>query len=254
LFLALAGCDVNIHEGKASVGVFSAEATEEWTHQYPLAADGLFEIVNMNGPIVISPGGAGTVEVHASARAKTISDAGARDILAKGKIQEISEPGRVHIESVVPRGIPPGGSFVVSYDVRIPPGARVDVSSTNGSVKASGLDGKVKATAINGKVELENMGGAIDGVVANGSMTVHLSRVTAPVRLEVTNGSLVLDLPATTKANLSARVINGAFGVSGLTVAQPTGRRIKELETQLNGGGPEVATRVTNGRLSIEGK
>ena len=85
-------------------------------------------------------------------------------------------------------------------------------------------------------------------------MTVRLSRVTAPVRLEVTNGSLMLDLPATTKANLSARVINGAFGVSGLSVAQPTGRRIKELETPLNGGGPEVATRVTNGRLSIEGK
>jgi hypothetical protein len=254
LLLALAGCDVNIHEGKASVGVFSAEANEEWTHHYALTADGVVEIVNINGPIVISTGAAGTVEVHASAMAKTISDAGARDILAKGKIQEISEPARVHIETVPPPGMPPGGSYVISYDVRIPPAARADISSTNGLVKGSGLDGKVKITAISGKVELEDMGGGIDGVVANGSMTVRMNRVTAAVRLEVTNGSLVLDLPAATKANLSARVINGALGVSGLIVPQPTGRRIKELETLLNGGGPEVSTRVTNGRLSIEGK
>jgi hypothetical protein len=37
-------------------------------------------------------------------------------------------------------------------------------------------------------------------------------------------------------------------------VEQPTGRRIKNLDAVLNGGGPEISTRVTNGRLSIEGK
>src|SRR5438045_9487995 len=92
LTLALAGCDVNIHEGKASVGVSSAESTQEWTHQYPLSADGVVEIVNINGPVQITAGSAGTVAVHATATAKTLTEAGAKDILKKGQIKEISEP------------------------------------------------------------------------------------------------------------------------------------------------------------------
>ena len=245
-------CDVNIHEGKASVGVFSAQATDEWTHHYPLTGDGLVEVVNINGPIDITAGAAGTVDVHAMITAKTLTEAGARDILSKGKIQEIAEASRVYVETMMPRGI--HGSYVVHYEVRVPPGSRTDVSTTSGSLNVSGLDAKLKATAVNGKVELENISGGVDGVVANGSLTARLSRVTAPVRLEVTNGRLALEIPATTKANLSARVVNGGLSVSGLPVEEPTGRRIRNLETVLNGGGPEIYLRTTNGRISIEGK
>jgi hypothetical protein len=245
-------CDVNIREGKASVGMFSAEATDEWTHHYPLAGDGLVEVVNINGPVEVTPGADGIVDVHATIIAKTLTEAGARDILSRGRIQEIAEPGRVHIETIMPRGI--RGSYVAHYEVKVPPGSRTDVSTTNGALKASGLDGKLKASTVNGKVTLEDIGGSLDGVVANGSLTVRFSRVAAPVRLEVTNGSLVIEIPATTKATLSARVVNGALGISGLPVDEPTGRRIRNLETLLNGGGPEVTARVTNGRMTIAGK
>jgi hypothetical protein len=42
--------------------------------------------------------------------------------------------------------------------------------------------------------------------------------------------------------------------VTGLTTQEATGRRIRNLESVLNGGGPEIDVRVTNGRLTIEGK
>ena len=252
LSLALAGCDVKIREGKASMDMVSAEATDEWTHQYPLSVGGLVEIVNFGGAVIMTQGTGNTVEVHALAKARTLTDAGARDILTKAKIQEVSQPDLLHIETVMPRGI--HGSYIVNYDVRVPPGSRTDVSTTNGTIKMTALDGKAKATAINGKVELQDIRGSIDSVVANGSLTAHLSRITAPVRLEITNGSMILQMPSDSKVNLSARVINGTLGVSGLTVDQPTGRRIRTLEALLNGGGPEVSARVTNGRLSIEGK
>ena len=63
-----------------------------------------------------------------------------------------------------------------------------------------------------------------------------------------------LDLPAAGKAQLSARVVNGALEVSGLPIEEPTGRRIRSLEAALNGGGPSIDLRVTNGRLKIAGK
>jgi hypothetical protein len=246
------GCDVNIHEGKASVGVFSAESTDQWTHHYPLTSGGVVEVVNVNGPVEITTGDAGGVDIHATITAKALTDAGARDLLSKGKIQEAAEPARVHVETVVPRAV--HGSYTVSYELKVPPGARVDATTTNGNVSALGINGTLKATTLNGKVDLANISGGVDGVVANGSLTVRLNDVTAPVRLEVTNGRLSLQFPAAAKANLSARVVNGGLTVSGLAVSDPTGRRIRNLEAPLNGGGPEVTARVTNGRLTIEGK
>jgi hypothetical protein len=252
VFAGLVACDVNVHNGKASVRLFSAEANEEWTHSYPLAAGGTVEIININGPITVSPGAAGTVEVHAAISAKAFTEAGAREILAKGRIQETKDPAHVRVETMSPRSV--RGSYEVNYDVRVPASAKADLSVTNGPLKADGLSGKLKATAVNGRVDLTNMSAAIDSVVANGSLAVELTRVAADVRLEMTNGRLSLELPAQSKAQLSARVVNGVLEVSGLPIEEPTGRRIRNVEATLNGGGPSIDLRATNGRLTIQGK
>ena len=48
--------------------------------------------------------------------------------------------------------------------------------------------------------------------------------------------------------------MNGGIHVTGLTGQEVSGRRIQTLESQLNGGGPEIDIRVTNGRITIVGK
>jgi len=246
------GCDVNVQNGKASVRMFSAEARDEWTHRYPLAASGRVEIVNINGPITVTAGPAGTVEVHAAVSAKALTEAGAKEMLSKGSIQETSEPTHVRVETISPRGV--HGSYEVQYDVSVPPDAQTEISITNGPLKADGLSSRLKATTVNGRVELTHMAGAIDAVVANGSLVAQLDRVTADVRLELANGRLSLDLPASSKAQLSARVVNGGLQISGLPVEAPTGRRVRNIEAALNGGGPAIDLRVTNGPLVIVGR
>ena len=245
-------CDVNVHDGKASLHLFSAEARDEWTHHYPLASGGRVEIVNINGPISVAAGPAGSVEVHATISAKALTDAGAKEILSKGNIQETKEPAHVRVETMSPRAV--HGSYEVRYDVRVPSDAQTEISITNGALKAAGLTGRFNATTVNGKADLTNMSGGIDAVVANGSLTAEMVRVTSDIKLELHNGQLSLDLPAASKAQLSARVVNGALEVSGLPIEEPTGRRIRSLEAALNGGGPSIDLRVTNGRLRIEGK
>jgi hypothetical protein len=81
-----------------------------------------------------------------------------------------------------------------------------------------------------------------------------MADVTGPLRLEATNSRIALDIPKTTRATLNARSVNGNITVTGLNTDEGTGRRIRTLESQLNGGGPEIDLRVTNGRISIEGK
>jgi len=247
-----AACDVNIHDGKASVGILSAEARDEWTHRYELASGGRVEVVNVNGPTSLAPGAAGAVQVHATMTAKALTEVSAREILARGRVQESSEPGRVHVETTNPRGI--HGSYEVRFDVSVPPGAQVDASATNGPLNARDLEGRLKVVAVNSRVELSKMAGEVDAVVANGTLTADLERLTAAVRLELTNGRLSFALPSSTKAMLSARVVNGSLEASGLGVEASGGRRVRSLETPLNGGGPPIDLRVTNGRLSIEGR
>jgi hypothetical protein len=235
------------------VGLFSAQATDEWTRTYPLTAGGRIEVVNVNGPIEVSeaPVGAG-VEVHASIIAKALTDAGAKAVLSRGRIEETTSPAGVKIETVMPKPNP--GSYEVRYKIQMPPGVEANVSTTNGSVKAAGLTGKLKASVVNGPVDLNDMAGALDVTSVNGSVSVKLTNVTAPVRLEMTNGRLTLELPKASRANLSARVVNGRLNVSGFPEAEQQGNRIRNLETVLNGGGPAIDLRMTNGRISITGK
>jgi putative adhesin len=249
----LAACDIQVREnGSLKVGLFSAQATDDWTRTYPLAAGGRIEVANLNGPIEVSEAAAGgNVEVHASIIAKALTDAVAKEILSKGRIEETTSPAGVKIETVMPKPNP--GSYEVRYQIKVPAGVEAQVSTTNGSVKATGLTGKLKASVVNGPVELNDMAGALDATSVNGPVSVKLTNVTAPVRLETTNGRLTLELPKASRANLSARVVNGGLTVSGLQVQEQRGNRIRNLETVLNGGGPPIDLRATNGRMTITG-
>ena len=81
-----------------------------------------------------------------------------------------------------------------------------------------------------------------------------MAEVTGRVRVESTNGRISIEVPKDSKATLNVRSVNGGITVTGLTAQEVSGRRIRSLESQLNGGGPEIDVRVTNGRITIEGK
>jgi DUF4097 and DUF4098 domain-containing protein YvlB len=106
---------------------------------------------------------------------------------------------------------------------------------------------------VNGSIELTGLHGTVDAAGVNSSVSVKMAEVRGPLRLESTNGRVVLEIPKTARATLNARSVNGGITLTGLTVEEATGRRIRTLESQLNGGGPEIDLRVTNGRISITG-
>ena len=252
---AASACDVRIKDGDLSMDIASARATEEWTRQYPLALGGHVEITNINGPVDIA-GGAESVEVHAVITAKALTDAAAKELLAGGRIEETITPERVAVRTVGPRR---GGhtSYNVRYDVRVPSHAQVVVRNTNGKVTARAVGGGVNAVVTNGNVEVEQMSAPVDASAVNGRVAVKMSKVSGNIRLEVTNGSVSLELPASTSAVLSARTVNGGITVSGLDIppsedANP--RRQRRLDATLNGGGPAIELRTTNGRITITGK
>ena len=249
----LGGCNVTIKDGDIKDVSIHAKVTQEWSRQYPLAAGGRVEIVNPDGPIDAVVGPAGSVDVAVVLDAGAMTETRAKEVLTEFKMEESATSDHIRVSTARTRGRRGVGDVDISYKVTLPADARLEMTGTNGTITAGGLRGHVKAMVVNGGVELTAMTGTVDVASVNGSLRVKMAQVTGPLRLEATNGRIALELPKSAKATLNARAVNGGINITGLTIGEGTGRRIRTLESQLNGGGPEIDLRVTNGRINIDG-
>src|SRR5687768_9250181 len=250
---SLAGCNVTIKDGDIKDVSIHAKVTQEWSRHYPLSTGGRVEIVNPDGPIEAVVGPAGSVDVAVVLDAGAMTETRAKEVLTEFKMEESVTSDHIRVATARTRARRGVGDVDISYKVTLPADARLEMTGNNGTITAGGLRGHVKAMVVNGGVELTAMTGTIDAASVNGSLRVKMGQVTGPLRLETTNGRIALELPKTAKATLNARSVNGGISVSGLTIGEGTGRRIRTLESQLNGGGPEIDLRVTNGRINIDG-
>jgi hypothetical protein len=249
----LGGCDVTIKDGDISVAHLQGRATQEWNRKYPLSPGGRVEVVNVNGPMEVGAGPAGTVAVAAVLTTRAMTDERAKQILSEANIEESATPDHIRVATIRrDRSRGPGG-LEVAYKVTVPADARVEMTANNGAVKAEGLRGHVKVIMVNGDVDLTGLRGTVDAASVNGSLSVKMAEVTGPMRLESMNGRISLEVPNGTKATLNVRSMNGRISVTGLDTQKVEGDRIRNLESVLNGGGPEIDVRVTNGRITITG-
>jgi hypothetical protein len=246
-----AGCDVTIKDGDVSVRHSRGRATQEWNRKYPLAHGGRFEITNSSGPVEIVAGPPGQVEVAAVMTATSMTDERAAEVLRAAAIDETVAPDRIALVTQQNRR---GGNIDISFKVAVPPDAQVAATLNNDRLKADGLRGPVKAIVVNGQIELTGLRGTVDAANVNGRIFLKMAELTGRVRVEGTNGQIAIEVPKDAKATLNVRSVNGGITVTGLNVPEATGRRIRSLESQINGGGPELDVRVTNGRINIEGK
>jgi len=247
----LGGCDVTIKDGDLSVEHALGRATQEFSRTYPLAPNGRVEVVNTNGDVEVTTGPSGTVSVSATLLARALTDDHAKSLLDASKIEEEATPE--HVRLATARAGRPGG-LDVHYKLVVPAEARLEVTATSGTIKADGIAGHVKVMVANGGIELTALRGTVDAASVNGHMSIRMAEVTGRLRIEATNGRVSLEVPKDVKATLNARSVNGGITVTGLNTQEATGRRIRSIESQLNGGGPEIDVRVTNGRITIEGK
>ena len=246
----LGGCDVTIKDGDIKNVTVQAKATREWSRHYALGQGGRVEIVNSNGPSEAVVGPAGAVDITAVLEAGAMTEARANEILSQVKIEESAAPDHVRVATVRTGG---RGGLDVAFKVTLPADARLEMTGNNGTFRATNMRGHVKAMVVSGGVELAGMTAGVDAAAVNGNVSVKMAQVTGPMRLEATNGRIALEIPKTAKATLSARSVNGGITVTGLNTDEGAGRRIRTLESQLNGGGPEIDLRGTNGRIAITG-
>lgn len=233
--------------------------TSEFRWQGRVAAGQTVEIRGVNGSIRAEGSAGDQVEVVAtrrgrrsdpeSVRIRTIEHAGGVTVCA---LYPSSDPGR-------PNECLPGGKgrmnsrnndVKVEFVVRVPARVRLHARTVNGSVDASGLSADADAETVNGSVKLETTGVARARTV-NGSVSATMGRAdwSSDLAFKTVNGSIRVNLPATTGATLDAGVVNGRI-VSDFEVSDRRATK-RRLTGTIGGGGRGLSLETVNGSIHI---
>lgn len=242
--LVLTGCGL-------PVGPLGIKATDTWTHSYPLSRAGEVTIANTNGRIEVEGVDSETVEVEALKIASGATEQLARDLLPRIPIEEHASPDFVSIETRRLNGFLIGASYEVRYKVKVPKGATIRATTTNGGVSVTGMDGRVIARTTNGGILATQIAGGIEARSVNGGVRVQFASTgTQPAELRTVNGGVHVALPAAAKATVSATWVNGGINMTGLQfeVKEQSRRR---FEGRLNGGGATIEVATVNGGITI---
>lgn len=232
---ALSGCDV------AAMGPTERQNVSETRRLDP---QGTFTLQNTNGAVVLETWDQPTVSIEAE------------KVASEGQLEHIhieirGEGDHVDVVTRQPRHTW-GRSGSVEYHVKVPAQARVEVETTNGSVRVRGTSGSLKATTTNGRVEVTDAAGAVEAETTNGS--IHTDFRTAPAegwhRFSTTNGAVSLTLPGDASGQFSASTVNGGISTDfPLEVSGRVGGR--RLRGQLGDGKARFDVRTVNGSVKI---
>jgi DUF4097 and DUF4098 domain-containing protein YvlB len=246
--VAVAGCDLMMTD-------FSSRATEEWTRSYPLTEGGTVEVRNVNGRIEVQPSETGRLEVRAEKIGKGATEEAAKQALARIEIAEQASDSQVRLETKTSGSGFNLGGVEVRYSLRVPPGANVRVSTTNGGVDLREVGGEVTAETTNGSISGRDLKGRVSASTTNGGIDLDVDGVAqGGIELSTTNGGVTLTLPRSASASISARLANGRIETSDLPIEVRGETNRRRLDGSLNGGGEHVRIQTTNGSITIKGK
>ncbi len=215
---------------------------------------------NVNGRIAVASWDQPRIRVQAEKVVERTDAEDAKRAMAELRVDIAGNADGVTARTVQPKKHTSGiwdamfGNFSnaqVNYTVTVPRSSNVRVSNTNGRVELSSVSGVLKVETTNGAVELTRCAGAADIETTNGHIRAELAAVNPQkeLRLETTNGAIELIVPDKLAANVDAETTNGSIN-SELPVATRTMGR-NTLRGSINGGGPDLHLRTTNGGIRI---
>ncbi len=129
------------------------------------------------------------------------------------------------------------------------------VRTSNGAINATRLDGKCDLGTSNGGVRVAGRFESLDITSGNGRVEARAesgSSVSSPWSIHTTNAGVDLALPSGLKANLDASTTNGGITLN-LPVQVQGYQSGTEIRGTLQGGGPEISIRTTNGGIQLRG-
>jgi RNA polymerase sigma factor (sigma-70 family) len=186
-----------------------AKAEEVLTKSFKTGKAPRLAVEVFSGGIEVVVGAEGVAEARLTKRSQADTEEEARQDLKNVEVRMTQEKDGVRITA---RRLQEKRSSQVDVaaQLRVPPGAVLDLRTSNGPVKLTGATGDVKALTSNGPIRAEGCKGALRLTTRNGAIVV--AGATGVAELKTNNGHI--DIQAE-KAVVKAETSNGAISFSG---------------------------------------
>ncbi|HEV3332094.1 MAG TPA: DUF4097 family beta strand repeat-containing protein [Bryobacteraceae bacterium] len=239
VLLGLCGCDLEDFGGP--------RYNQDFHYSYPLKAGGRLSLETFNGGVELSVWDQDTVDVSGTkyGPSQSAADALRIDIVdtpssvsirmarpaefrgGRGARFTVKMPRKTVLDQIgttnggiqVFGGAGPARLRTSNGGIRVEAvDGDIDLRTSNGSIDVTDVAGEVVAHTSNGRVRLENVRGGLQAGTSNGNITaiVAANQDVRPIRLDSSNGSIDLTLPANLTSGVRASTSN-----SGITLHMP---------------------------------
>lgn len=245
----------------------------------PLKPGAEVRLDNTNGGVTFEAWDRNEVHIVAEKQVRAGSDDQARKLMSQIKIDVVPGASGLRIDTHIPKnegGILSGlfGGDVnmsVSYKVQVPRQVALDLTNTNGALSVTGtqgnaqlrtsngalsvhgVSGEMKLKTTNGHISVAGSEGAVTAETSNGGIDAELTRYSGhELSFETSNGGVSIRLPRDARFTVDAETSNGGVK-SDFPVAGPGGKPDRHsLKGAVNGGGPTLHIRTSNGGVHIQ--
>jgi hypothetical protein len=252
---------------------------ERFDQTVPLKPGSQVSLNNLNGGVTFEAWDRNEVHIEAEKQVRAGSDEQARKLMSQIKINVVPGPSGLRIDTHMPKREDGGwladlfnGGNVnagVSYKVHVPRQSALAIVNSNGALQVTGTQGNARLETSNGRITIQEVAGDLALKTSNGHISVVHAEGT--VKAETTNGGIDAELTRYAGHELSFETSNGGVSVrlprdSRFTVDAETsngsvqsdfsldgGRTGKHnLKGAVNGGGPTLYIRTSNGGVHIQ--
>jgi DUF4097 and DUF4098 domain-containing protein YvlB len=293
--LGLAACDIE------DFGGFD-RYRQDFHYTYPLKPDGRLLVETFNGSVEVSGWDQPTVDISGAKYGPTQQAADALKVAIDNSPDSVSirvtrpsdRRGNMGARFVIkiPRAAYVDRIFTSNGSIRTLDGSgparlrtsnggirvqalrgSLDAQTSNGSVELTDVDGDAKVHTSNGHIRTEGLRGSLEAGTSNSSINARLEQVPAgrPVRLETSNGSVELSLPANFGNDIRVSTSNSGitlhmpYQVNAHVMARTTDSSISSdfevgiqgefsknrLEGVIGNGGPLIDLSTSNGSIRL---
>lgn len=125
----------------------------------------------------------------------------------------------------------------------------IEAKTSGGSIKVDGVQGELIAKTAGGSIRVDRMAGSADLATSAGSTTVNMVSIDKYLKVDVSAGSVNLQLPLNKGLDLNLK----AGRINTPSLSNFSGTKEKDrVVGKLNGGGASVDVSVSVGNLNLE--
>lgn len=226
-----------------------AKVSDTFTKTYPIEANGIIRLENVNGSVEIIGWDKSEVLLEAEKTANT------EEGLTKVTLDINADDNALRVKTKYEKNWKFWQSLNVQvhYKLKVPAHVTLEkIEVVNADVKISGVKGPVDVDSVNGSITATDLEASGKFDTTNGSITASYAKFgpsIGEVSLDTTNGSCTVKLPADAAFKLDASTVNGKVKCDFPITLEKSGR--SKLRGTVNGGGLTVKLDSVNGGLSV---